>query len=292
MTPDAPRLDLLVVGALTVDRFADGSAAPGGSVLHICRVAAPRGLSVGVVTAAGPEPEAVAAMAELRELAALVDGSEQPATISFRHRDAPEGRRLWLGRRGDPVRPSSETRDEVKANALLFAPVAGEVPAEVLGWHAGRARGAILQGWLRSLEEGEEVQPLPLAAVPEPVTDALRDFDLLVASREDLLAEGADPRVQLEAVRGAIGSGPTVVLTDGPDGAWIDPSRSARNVEPIRVAVPRRVGGVSSVGAGDVLTAFMLAGEWRRPITTGFLLGRARLAMAVVVDVLEERRRS
>jgi sugar/nucleoside kinase (ribokinase family) len=291
MTPDAPRLDLLVVGGLTVDRFADGSAAPGGSVLHICRAAAPRGLSVGVVTGAGPEPEAVAAMAELRELAVLVDSIEGPATISFRHRDAPEGRRLWLGRRSDPVRPSSETRDVVKANALLFAPVAGEVPAEVLGWRAGQARGAILQGWLRGLEEGEEVQSLPLRAVSKPVIDALRDFDLLVASREDMLADGADPRVQLEALRAAIGSGPTMVLTDGPGGAWIHPSRAAGDLEPIHVAVPRRVGGVSSVGAGDVLSAFVLTGEWPRRPTTTLIVDRVRLAMAVVVEVLEERRR-
>jgi len=292
MTPDSPELDLLVVGALTIDRLADGTAAAGGSVLHICRATAPRGLRVGVVTGAGPEPEAVAALAELRELAALVDWSEQPATISFRHRDAPEGRRLWLGRRGDPVAPSSDTRDQVTAGALLFAPVAGEVPAELLTWDAGQRRAAILQGWLRSLEEGEEIQPLPLAAVPEPVTDALRDFDLLVASREDLLAEGADPRVQLEALRGAVGSGPTLVVTDGPGGAWIDVPPATGGGDPIHVAVPRRLEGVSSVGAGDVLTAFVLTGEWPRRPTTSFLVDRTRLAMAVVADVLEERRRS
>lgn len=292
MTPDSPGLDLLVVGALTIDRFADGTAAAGGSVLHISRAAAPRGLRLGVVTAAGPEPEAVAALAELRELAALVDSSQQPATTSFRHRDTPEGRRLWLGRRGDPVRPSSETRDEVKANALLFAPIAGEVPGEVLGWGVGRARGAILQGWLRSLEEGEEVDPLPLAAMPRAVIEALGALELLVASREDLLAEGADPRGQLRALRHAVGPGPTLVVTDGADGAWIDVPTPTRVADPIHVAVPRRVEGVSSVGAGDVLTAFILTGDWPGPVTTSFLVSRTRLAMAVVIDVLEERRRT
>src|SRR5688572_17348215 len=99
MTPDSPPLDLVVLGGLTIDRFADGSSSPGGSVLHIARAAAPRGLRVGIVTHAGPEPEARAGLEELHHLATIVESSPQPATTSFRHQETPEGRQLWLGLR-------------------------------------------------------------------------------------------------------------------------------------------------------------------------------------------------
>ena len=41
-----PPLDLLVVGSLTIDRFADGSLAPGGSVLHATRSAVDQAVGV------------------------------------------------------------------------------------------------------------------------------------------------------------------------------------------------------------------------------------------------------
>ena len=68
--PRQPRkaIELLVVGALTIDRFPDGSAAAGGSVLHATRAAARARASITVVTAAGPEPEAQSALSELKML--------------------------------------------------------------------------------------------------------------------------------------------------------------------------------------------------------------------------------
>jgi sugar/nucleoside kinase (ribokinase family) len=291
MTPDSPPLDLLVVGGLTVDRFPDGSSAPGGSALHIARAAAPRGMRVGVVTDAGPEPEARAGLAELHHLAAFVESSTQPATTSFRHRETAEGRRLWLGQRAGAEGPGADTRDRIETRAVLFAPVAGEVPAEALtAWDATWVRGAILQGWLRSIEEGEEVRPLPLSALDGAIAETLRGFDLLVASREDLLAEGGEPPDQLLTMRRAFGPQPTLVVTDGPGGAWIDAPTPGGQAEPMHLPAPRRVDGVPTIGAGDVFTAFMLRGKWRRAGPVSFVRHRAELAMRIVADVLEERR--
>jgi hypothetical protein len=290
MTPDSPPLDLLVVGAITVDRFPDGSAAPGGPVLHIGRAAAPRQMRVGIVTAAGPEPEARAGLTELQQLAAFVEYEDQPVTVSFRHGESPEGRRLWLGQRGGPVGPGADTLDRMETRAVLLAPVAGEVAVEVLAaWDASLVRGAILQGWLRTLEEGEEVRPLPLAALPDAVTAALSAFDLLVASREDLLAEEGDPSEQLSAMRRAFGPRPTLVVTDGPGGVWMDVPIMGTRSEPLHLPVPRRVKGAPSVGAGDILTAFVLHGDWRRPPSLDLLRPRVASAMRVVAEVLEER---
>jgi hypothetical protein len=290
VTPDSPPLDLLVVGALTVDRFPDGAAAPGGPVLHIARAAAPRQMRLGIVTAAGPEPEARAGLTVLQQLAAFVEYEDQSVTVSFRHRESAEGRRLWLGQRGGPVGPGADTLERIETRAVLLAPVAGEVPVEALtAWDASLVRGAILQGWLRTLEEGEEVRPLPFEALPGAVTGALSAFDLLVASREDLLAVEGDPPKQLSAMRRAFGPRPTLVVTDGPGGVWMDVSTTDTPGEPLHLPVPRRVEGASSVGAGDVLTAFMLRGEWHRPPSVDLLRPRLASAMRVVAEVLEER---
>lgn len=279
----AARSDLLVIGGLTVDRFADGSSAPGGSVLHVARAAVPRGVRVAVLTAAGPEHEAQAGLAELRQLSVTLESADADATATFIHRDAAEGRRLQLERRGGRVAIAGSAL-VAGTRAVLVAPVAGEVSAEELALlEPVPVRAAILQGWLRSLDEGQEVRPLPLAALANAAIDALRRFDLLVASREDLLAESRDPREQLGSLRRAVGDRPALVVTDGPDGLWLDAQTSTRHL-----AVPRLVDSISTVGAGDILAAFLTIGSGD-PATT--FEGRARDAMRIVAEILEERRR-
>lgn len=290
MTPDSPPLDLLVVGGLTIDRFADGSSQPGGSVLHIARAAAARGVRLGVVTAAGPEEEARAGIDELERLATFVESRAEPATTAFRHGETVEGRRLWLGQRGGVVGPGPDLRERLELRAVLFAPVAGEVPANALDvWDASWVRAAILQGWLRTIHEGEVARALPLSALSGPIAEAIPAFDLLVASTEDLLAEAAKPLQQLEAMRRTFGPRPTLVVTDGPNGVWIDAPQAA-GVEAWHMPVPRRVDDVPTIGTGDIFAAFMLVGEWQRPAAARFVRQRAQRAMQVVAEVLEERR--
>jgi sugar/nucleoside kinase (ribokinase family) len=276
----AARPDLLVIGGLTVDRFAEGSSAPGGSVLHIARAAAPRGMRVAIVTVAGPEPEARAGLAELRRLAAWVDATEANATATFVHRDSAQGRRLWLEHPGGPIRvPRLEPGT---ARAILVAPIAGEVAADGLAaLDPAATRGAILQGFLRSTSADDEVRALPLSALHPRLVAALSEFDLLVASREDLAAEAAEPETQLLALRSRVGPGPALVVTDGVRGVWTDQGH---------LPVPRRVDGVASVGAGDIFAAFMLAGAWPRPSPAGFVRQRAEEAVRAVAEVLEGRR--
>jgi len=277
----AARPDLLVIGGLTIDRFADGSAAPGGSVLHIARAAASRGVRVAILTVAGPEPEAQAALAELRQLVVDVEAGDADATATFSHHDTAQGRRLALERRGGRVAIAGSAL-LASADAVLVAPVAGEVSAaELTTLVSVPVRAAILQGWLRSLDEGAEVRPLPLADLGSPAIAALSGFDLIVASREDLLAEARDPREQLHSLRRALGPGPALFVTDGTDGLWMD-DRTAT----LHLPVPRRVTTASTVGAGDILAAFLAVGDPAVAIEQ-----RARVAMEVVAGILEERRR-
>jgi sugar/nucleoside kinase (ribokinase family) len=119
---------------------------------------------------------------------------------------------------------------------------------------------------------------LPLAALDAGLVDGLGRLDLLVASREDLAADDAEPRDQLAALRRRFGGKPDLVLTDGAQGVW---------TEEQHLPVPRTVTGVSTVGAGDILAAFMTA--WSTDPTRS-LADRARDAMHVVAEVLEERR--
>jgi len=288
MTPDPPpaALDLLVVGGLTVDRFADGSSAPGGSVLHASLAAHDGGARVGAVTAAGPEPEAEDGLRELRRLARL-DVSRVPVSIGFVHDDAGGSRRLMLAEAGTPLRDSAA----ITSAAVLFAPVAGEIPPDLLARRApGAIAGAILQGWLRHLMPGEPVRPLAPEAMGGALLAALADFDLLVASREDLAAVDGDARGQLAAVRSAVGAGPTLVLTDGAAGAWVDLGAHRGMAGSWQERPARVVDGVSSVGAGDMLAALLLTDPWPRPVDAASFRRRMVAAMRGVADRLAGRR--
>jgi sugar/nucleoside kinase (ribokinase family) len=287
MTLASPLLDLLVVGGLTVDRFADGSAAPGGAVMHVARAAAERGLQIGVVTACGPDPQAQAGMAELRSLVSVVESKMHDQTTAFRHRMGPNGRRLWLDHLGGRVQLDATARNRILTHAVLYAPVADEVQLEAMAVWPDRRRGAILQGWLRSTAVAMEVRPTPLSALSLELIDALSHFDLLVASREDLLAESETPYEQLTVLRRVFGRRPELIVTDGAEGLWLDmrlggPRKSLRR----HFDVPWRVEAESTVGAGDVLAAFLMAPLGDPRPTRAWVEG----AMRVVAEVLEERR--
>jgi sugar/nucleoside kinase (ribokinase family) len=289
MTSESPLLDLLVIGGMTIDQFADGSAAAGGTVMHAARAAASRGLRIGIVTATGTEPEALAGLSELRGLAPLVESRRHAWTTTFRHREGPTGRRLWLDHLGGSVELDATARDRVVARAVLCAPVAGEVTIDALAaWPDISTRAATLQGWLRTTDEGVEVRPLPLSAMSRQFIEALSRFDLLVASREDLLAEAEAPPDQLSALRRAFGERPTMVVTDGADGLWLDmpPAGSFPGLRR-HVAVPWRVEGASTVGAGDILAAFLTM-SCRETASSShrWVLD----AMRVVAEILDERK--
>jgi sugar/nucleoside kinase (ribokinase family) len=280
MTPESPSpsLDLLVVGGLTVDRFVDGTAVPGGSVLHAALAAHAAGRRVGVVSVVGPEPEAATGVEQLAALpwAAI---SRADRSIVFAHDEADGRRDLVLVDRGHAI----TAVPAVAARAVLYAPVAGEVGAALLAQRPpGAVAAAILQGWLRTLLPGVPVAPILAAAMPADVIAALRGFDLLVASREDLAADGDDPPAQLDALRGALGAGPAFVLTDGAAGAWLD--LGGRWHEP----VPRAVEG-GTVGAGDMLAALLAVG-WPRSAGPDVVRPLMADAMRAVADRLAARR--
>jgi sugar/nucleoside kinase (ribokinase family) len=279
MTPGSPPggLDLLVVGALTVDHFADGTTAPGGTVLHATRAAVAARHQVGVVTIAGPEPDVAAGLDEMGSLAAWVAVQVTESSVAFRHREEGDARDLVsLARPPDSLRLPPEMPTP---RALLFAPVAGELDAAALGSQA-KLRGAILQGWLRHLRPGEPVTPLHLRYLPGAVRVALGQLDLVVASRDDLLAVASEPAQQLDALRAALGSHPALVVTIGSSGLWLSHGRESGH----RPA-PRVVTGRPTVGAGDMLAALMLL-----ELFAADPRAAAERAMQAVAQLLSARR--
>ena len=252
--PPAPIADLLIVGGLTVDRFVDGSTAPGGSVLHSGIAAATARARVATVTVAGQEPAAAAGLARLGTIGPLVH-QPSPTSVVYAHREADGHRVLILEAKCERLGHDTIGRAPA-ARVALLAPIADELPSDAIGAVAqlvGPDRIVLLiQGWLRDLRVGEAVRPLALASLAKDLVEAFGHADAIVVSTEDL-AEGADdPFGQVRALRQLIGPRPLIVVTLGADGFVLDDPAASRIV----ASVPRRVVvGVPTVGAGDTFGA-------------------------------------
>jgi sugar/nucleoside kinase (ribokinase family) len=282
---DLPRLDLLLVGGLTVDNFADGTSAPGGSVLHAARAGMAMGHRVGAVVLAGPEPVAAAGLQELAQLDFLWR-EPAPRSIGFGHELVDGVRRLrFEGSGGRLAAPAAAALPAV----VLHAPVADEVGSDLAGQrHSAARHAAIVQGWLRRLEPGRPAVPLPLSGLDAGLRDALAHMDLLVASREDLVAEGDEPERQIGAMRATFGPGPVLVVTDATDGAWVQ--AAGEDGPTWRVRLLTVVDDVPTTGAGDMFAALLVAPGWPAVASPTFLSLRTQEAMQAVSSLLERRR--
>jgi sugar/nucleoside kinase (ribokinase family) len=277
--PRLTAVDLLVVGGLTIDRFPDGTSVAGGSVLHAARAAAGAGFRVGVIATAGPEPEAAEALAELRR-AGSVQVHAVERSIGFEHGSADGARQLRFLGSGASL---SAAPAGVRARVALFAPVAGELGPELGGQRDGAlVRGAILQGWLRRLVPGELVTSQRIADLDAPTVEVLSGMDVLIASREDLAADGDHPAAQLDALRSALGPRPVLAVTDSVDGVWLDAQ------DRWHVPLARRV-DAPSVGAGDMFAALLVGAGWPAEPDREFLSRRVEEAMRGVAEQLAGR---
>ena len=275
----------LIVGGLTVDRFTDGTVAPGGSVLHSGLAAVAQGASLTTLTVAGDEPAARRGLDRLRSLGALVCQSAA-ATTAYRHEEREGVRVLVFEGRTTPIGP--ERLNEIgRPEVALVAPIADEVPASLvarLRTEVGPGRTVLLiQGWLRRLVVGEDATPLPLDALGADQVQALAEADAIVVSTEDLVESPGDPFAQAAALRDRAGPRPIVLVTLGLEGYLLDDP----GLDRVLASVPRRiVTGVPAVGAGDTFGAALavhLARGTEAPAA-------ADLATDAVIAMLEARR--
>ena len=276
---------LLIVGGLTVDAFAGGARAPGGSVLHAGRAAAAEGASITLLTVAGDEPEARAGLAQL---AALGDVLCHPAsaTTTYRHREVDGLRVLSLESAGEPIDPAL-LAGRGPFDVVVLAPIADELPAGTVAVLRTAARPTctifLIQGWLRHTSLGDTVRARALDDVPADLWQTFGTADAVVVSTEDLSADPGDPFTQAAAVRERLGPGPILVLTLGTEGYLLDDPGADRVV----ASVPHHVvEGVPAVGAGDTFGAALAIHLARGddPATA------AVAATDRVISVLETRR--
>lgn len=275
----------LIVGGLTIDRFADGTQAPGGSVLHAGLAVRSEGASLTTLTVAGDEPAARDGLARLSELGRLAH-QRAAATTAYRHEERAGVRVLILEARAGLI-DARGLRDLERPDVALVAPIADEVSPSLVDELKSQLRPArvvmLIQGWLRRLVEGEEVLPLALETLSAEQRDAIAGADAIVVSTEDLIEAPTDPFAQAAELRHLAGRGPIIVVTLGTEGYLLDDPTQDRVV----ASVPRRVvTGVSAVGAGDTFGAG-LAVNLARGVAP---VAAADLATDRVISVLEARR--
>jgi sugar/nucleoside kinase (ribokinase family) len=278
---------LLIAGGLTVDHFADGTRAPGGSVLHAGLAAAAEGAEITILTVAGDEPEARDGVARLARLG-IVLCRASPATTTYAHREVDGLRVLTLEAASEPIDPAT-LAGHGPFDVALLAPIADELPSGTVATlrDAARPRRTVflIQGWLRRLAVGEPVRALAIQEVPAELWRAFATADAVVVSTEDLEADPGGPFTQAAAVRARLGPRPVLVLTLGSEGYLLDDPAADRVV----ASVPRHVVvGVPAVGAGDTFGAALATHLARGddPATA------AAAATDRVIAVLEARSRA
>ena len=277
--------ETLIVGGLTIDRFTDGSVAPGGSVLHAGLATRAEGSRLTTATVAGDEPAAREGIARLGELGRLAH-QRVPSTTVYRHEERDGVRVLVLEARAEPIEVDG-LRDLVHPEVALVAPIADEVEPALVDALRNQLQPRLvvllIQGWLRRLEEGAEVLPLALDALSAAQDRVIAEADAIVVSTEDLIEAPGDPFAQAATLRRRAGSKPIIVVTLGTEGYLLDDPAQDRVV----ASVPRRVvTGVSAVGAGDTFGAALAVNLARRATA----VAAADLATDRVISVLEARR--
>jgi sugar/nucleoside kinase (ribokinase family) len=276
---------ILIVGALTIDEFADGRRAPGGSVMHAGLAAVADGADVTTLTVGGPEPEADEGRARLSSLGTLL-AADAPATTTYGHGEVDGRRTLVLEAAGGRV-PAEPGEGLSTRDVVLFAPIADELTAAAVSTICAATRPPVaaflIQGWLRQLEVGGLARPVRLEEVDLELWRTFGSGDLVVVSIEDLAEAPEDPFALAAALRERIGPRPVLVVTLGPEGYLLDDPGADR----ITATVPRRVvRGVPTVGAGDtfgVVMALRMA-DGEDPATA------ADAGTDAVISLLESRR--
>jgi sugar/nucleoside kinase (ribokinase family) len=228
----------LSIGHVTRDARPGGDVL-GGSVSFGALTAARLGWEVAILTSAGPdfEPEK-----EMPGVTAFV--RRGATTTRFVNTYDEDGtRHQVVTSRADPIDLEPLPDEWREPDALLLAPVAGELVGFSTASLSAGAVGAVAQGWLREIDAGGDVSP-------REWSDAARDLlgvHVVFLSEQDLPNADAGARELLRHV-------PMVALTRG----WRGLSLLTREGEHEVPSLPRTE--VDPTGAGDVFSAAFLVG--------------------------------
>jgi len=286
LTDHSEVTELLVVGGLTIDHFTDGTAAPGGTVIHAGYAVAGEADGQATLTVAGDEAEAADGLVRLESFGPVVR-QEASSTITYRHWER-DGRRVLTFESGTAAIGAESVERSPRPRVALVAPIGDELPASTVD----RLRTVLkpqltvllIQGWLRRLVPGQDVTALPLDEVSPELWRVFSQADAIVLSTEDLAGPPTDPFHQAADLRRRLGPRPVLVVTLGTEGYVLDDPALDRVI----ASVPRAVvEGVPTVGAGDTFGAALALHMGRGEDASA----AARAATERVISVFESRRR-
>jgi len=247
---------------------------------------APDSLRQATLTAGGDEPEAAVGLARLESFGPVIR-QPAPSTTTYRHGER-DGRRVLVFESGTaPIGPESLARTP-RPRVALLAPIGDELPAATVdrlrAELAPELTVLLIQGWLRRLVPGREVEPLPLDEVSPDLWRVFSEADAVVLSTEDLAGPATDPFIEAADLRRRLGPRPILLLTLGTEGYVLDDP----SLDRVLASVPRTVvTGVPTVGAGDTFGAGLAVHLGRGEDAST----AARAASERVITVFESRRR-
>jgi len=252
---------LLTLGHITCDELADGER-PGGAVTYSALAASRLGWTAGVVTSAASDVDPAR---DLPGVTTFLAPSER--TTRFRNTYTDGERTQHLLARAEPVDAALAPAAWRSPEALLLAPVAGELPPRTaLAFEAGVV-GACAQGWLRDVSPDTGL--VTPARWRDPEGD-LAGVDVIFLSEADLGGSAEHARDLLEQV-------PLVLLTRGRRGAELLSRDGDRSVPTLPTEE------VDPTGAGDVFAAaFLIA--WAETRDAARAAAFACCAAACVVE--------
>jgi 1D-myo-inositol 3-kinase len=207
----------------------------GGTATYAATQAQRLGLSVGVVTHAGPEVKLNEALP-----GALIAGSASAQSTCFQniYEDGKRSQRVLS--RAEPISVDDIPGAWRSAPLALLGPVCGEVPAGMGCVFSGSLVGVSAQGWLRRVDKQERVRKWAWRGPP-----FWAGCRVLFVSDEDL----GQRREQLKRWCAEV---PIVVVTRNRRGARVHVNERWHNIE----AFP--ADEIDPTGAGDVFAAAFL----------------------------------
>lgn len=228
----------LLVGHVTLDLLPAEPPRLGGTVIYAGLTVAACGWPVEVVTSVSEDAPTLPPALRFTVVPTA-------RMTTFRIEQGPEGRRLLLTARAEPL-AAQAFRGEVWPEVVHLAPVMGECGADWMEKFHGRTfLGATLQGWLRAPDAHGWVHYAPWTEAEK----VLPYVNVAVLSREDV--EGVESRILALARLSR-----TLVVTDGPRGVtWYEDYGRRVSTVPVTPQVE-----VDATGAGDIFAAWLFMG--------------------------------
>jgi len=247
--PGIRPVDYLLIGHITQDITPQG-ARPGGAVSYSGLTARALGLQVGIVTSWGEEssPES------FQHLHLANHRSEKSTT--FENIYTPSGRVQKIHHLAPELDFYHVPETWRETRIVHLAPVAQEIPPNIVRNFSHSDIYLSLQGWLREWDQQGHIAPQPW---PE-AGYILQHVNAAVLSEEDVLND-------LEIIFQLAASVPVLAVTKGPGGADIYAKGDI-----ISIPAPK-VEEIDPTGAGDIFAAvfFIQLSHYRDPVKAGEL---------------------